>query len=239
MKQKQLDNVHTLVCQLCATLRDDTVSLTRLSDLLDCVIELARTGHTIEAIAINREVMSFLAEGHSRSVHDARQKAWADSMAARPSAPVGSGTANPVWWKAAEVDIRTTQPSVTGYVQLRPDAPKPAATVEQMRAAADKAMMTEDNTYLCAGCGQKTLTDGEKPLGWHFNANVHGGVYRALCGTCFAQGPFDEWECDSCGKTSFPMRSLPTGWMEQQVRRGDDDIVMETVCDECAMGGES
>ena len=63
MKQKQLNNVHTLVCQLCATLRDDTVSLTRLSDLLDCVIELARTGHTIEAIAINREVMSFLAEG--------------------------------------------------------------------------------------------------------------------------------------------------------------------------------
>lgn len=217
MKQKQLDNVHALVCQLCATLRDDTVSLTRLSDLLDCVIELARTGHTIEAIAINREVMSFLAEGHSRSVHDARQKAWADSMRTAPYTP----------------------PVANAYTQVKCEPPRPAATVEQMRAAADKAMMTEDNTYLCAGCGQKTLTDGEKPLGWHFNANVHGGVYRALCGTCFAQGPFDEWECDSCGKTSFPMRSLPTGWMEQQVRRGDDDIVMETVCDECAMGGES
>lgn len=215
MKQKQLDNVHTLVCQLCATLRDDTVSLTRLSDLLDCVIELARTGHTIQAIAINREVISFLAEGHSRSVHDARQKAWADSMPAPYTPPVANA-----------------------YTQVKCEPPRPAATVEQMRAAADKAMMTEDNTYLCAGCGQKTLTDGEKPLGWHFNANVHGGVYRALCGTCFAQGPFDEWECDSCGKTSFPMRSLPTGWMEQQVRRGDDDIVMETVCDECAMGGE-
>ncbi len=217
MKQKQLDNVHTLVCQLCATLRDDTVSLTRLSDLLDCVIELARTGHTIEAIAINREVISFLAEGHSRSVHDARQKAWADSMRTATYTP----------------------PVANAYTQVKCEPPRPAATVEQMRAAADKAMMTEDNTYLCAGCGQKTLTDGEKPLGWHFNANVHGGVYRALCGTCFAQGPFDEWECDSCGKTSFPMRSLPTGWMEQQVRRGDDDIVMETVCDECAMGGES
>lgn len=216
MKQKQLDNVHTLVCQLCATLRDDTVSLTRLSDLLDCVIELARTGHTIEAIAINREVMSFLAEGHSRSVHDARQKAWADSMRTATYTP----------------------PVANAYTQVKCEPPRPAATVEQMRAAADKAMMTEDNTYLCAGCGQKTLTDGEKPLGWHFNANVHGGVYRALCGTCFAQGPFDEWECDSCGKTSFPMRSMPTGWMEQQVRRGDDDIVMETVCDECAMGGE-
>lgn len=216
MKQKQLDNVHTLVCQLCATLRDDTVSLTRLSDLLDCVIELARTGHTIEAIAINREVMSFLAEGHSRSVHDARQKAWADSMRTATYTP----------------------PVANAYTQVKCEPPRPAATVEQMRAAADKAMMTEDNTYLCAGCGQKTLTDGEKPLGWTFNANVHGGVYRALCGTCFAQGPFDEWECDSCGKTSFPMRSMPTGWMEQQVRRGDDDIVMETVCDECAMGGE-
>ena len=217
MKQKQLDNVHTLVCQLCATLRDDTVSLTRLSDLLDCVIELARTGHTLEAISINREVMSFLAEGHSRSVHDARQKAWADSMRTAPYTP----------------------PVADAYTHVKCEPPRPVATVEQMRAAADKAMMTEDNTYLCAGCGQKTLTDGEKPLGWHFNANVHGGVYRALCGTCFAQGPFDEWECDSCGKTSFPMRSMPTGWMEQQVRRGDDDIVMETVCDECAMGGES
>ena len=217
MKQKQLDNVHTLVCQLCATLRDDTVSLTRLSDLLDCVIELARTGHTLEAISINREVMSFLAEGHSRSVHDARQKAWADSMRTAPYTP----------------------PVADAYTHVKCEPPRPVATVEQMRAAADKAMMTEDNTYLCAGCGQKTLTDGEKPLGWHFNANVHGGVYRALCGTCFAQGPFDEWECDSCGKTSFPMRSMPTGWMEQQVLRGDDDIVMETVCDECAMGGES
>lgn len=216
MKKKQLDNVHTLVCQLCATLRDDTVSLTRLSDLLDCVIELARTGHTLEAIAINREVMSFLAEGHSRSVHQARQSAWADSMRTAPYTP----------------------PMANAYTQVKCEPPRPTATVEQMRAAADKAMMIEDNTYLCAGCGQKTLTDGEKPLGWHFNANVHGGVYRALCGTCFAQGPFDEWECDSCGKTSFPMRSMPTGWMEQQVRRGDGDIVMETVCDECAIGGE-
>lgn len=239
MKKKQLDNVHKIVCQLCATLRDDTVSLTRLSDLLDCVIELARTGHTLEAIAINREVMSFLAEGHSCSVHQARQKAWVDSVKAQPGSSIGSVGEKNVWWKAGEVNIRTTQPSVTGYVGIRHDAPKPVATVEQMRAAADKAMMTEDNTYLCAGCGQKTLTDGEKPLGWHFNAEVHGGVYRALCGTCFAQGPFDEWECDSCGKTSFPMRSMPTGWIAKQVRFEDGDVIKETWCDECAMGGES
>jgi len=222
MKKKQLDNVHELVCQLCATLRDDTVSLTRLSDLLDCVIELARTGHTLEAIAINREVMSFLAEGHSRSVQDARQKAWNTSM------------------NDGHVRVNFTAPfKATSYTNIRCEPPRPTTTVEEMRAAADKAMMIEDNTYLCAGCGQKTLTDGEKPLGWHFNAAVHGGVFRALCNTCFAQGPLDEWECDSCGKTSFPMRSMPTGWMEQQVRRGDDDIVMETVCDECAMGGQS
>jgi len=219
MKKKYIDDLHDHVSLLCATMREDTVSLLHLNDLLYGVIELARTDRTIEAIGIAREVASYLAEGHSRSIHDARKNDWVTLE--------NDGGAR----------VHFTAPfKGFSYTNIRCEPPRPTATVEQMRAAADKAMMTEDNTYLCAGCGQKTLTDGEKPLGWHFNANVRGGVYRALCGVCFVQGPVDEWECDACGKTSLPMRSMPTGWMEQSARRGDDDVGMETVCDECAMG---
>lgn len=219
MKKKYIDALHDRVCVLCAHLRKDTGFLMHLNDVLYGVIELARTGHTVEAMGVAREVASYLAEGYSRSVHDAQEKVW--------TTPTSDGCAY----------VNFTAPfKASSYTNIRCEPPRPAATVEQMRAAADKAMMTEDNTYLCAGCGQKTITDGEKPLGWHFNAHVHGGVYRALCGVCFTQGPVDEWECDVCGKTSFPMRSMPTGWMEQSVRRGDDDAGMETVCDECAMG---
>lgn len=220
MKKKYVDGLHDRVCVLCAHMREDTGFLMHLNDVLHGVIELARTGHTVEAMGVAREVASYLAEGYSRSVHDAQEKAW--------TTPTSDGN----------VRVNFTAPfKASSYTNIRCEPPRPTATVEQMRAAADKAMMTEDNTYLCAGCGQKTLTDGEKPLGWHFNVNVRGGVYRALCNVCFVQGPVDEWECDACGKTSLPMRSMPTGWwMEQSVRRGDADVGMETVCDECAMG---
>jgi hypothetical protein len=237
MKKHEVRKMEGIVETLGHRLKDNPYDLHGLEALLLGCIELARTGKAWRATRIALEVSHFIADAHSRSINAERQKASVDSVKEQPGSSIGIGTATPAW--SVPINIRTTQPSFTGYVGIRQDPPRPAATVEQMRAAADKAMMIEDNTYLCAGCGQKTMTDGEKPLGWHFNAEVHGGVYRALCGTCFAQGPFDEWECDACGKTSFPMRSMPTGWMEQQVRRGDDDVVMETVCDECAMGGES
>ena len=222
MKKKYIDALHDRVCVLCARMREDTGFLMHLSDVLYGVIELARTGQTIEAMGVAREVTSYLAEGYSRSVHDARESAWTTQA----PTPTSDGCAY----------VNFTVPfKASSYTNIRCEPPRPAATVEQMRAAADQAMMVEDNTYLCAGCGQKTITDGEKPLGWHFNADVHGGVWRALCGVCFAQGPHLEWECDVCGKTSFPMRSMPTGWMEQSVRRGDEDVGTEIVCDECAM----
>jgi len=223
MKQKQLDNVHTLVCQLCATLRDDTVSLTRLSDLLDCVIELARTGHTIEAIAINREVMSFLAEGHSRSVHDARQKAWADSMRTATYTP----------------------PVANAYTQVKCEPPRPVATVEQMRAAADAAMAHDEEMdeykcdsfgrkhedhigwFVCNGCGQRTATaDGKKPLGWVFNDQIDGKVYKALCPPCFGTGIPQKYVCEWCNSTTESRVFPPPGWKES-----DDN---EVICFACA-----
>lgn len=199
MKKKQLDNVHTLVCQLCATLRDDTVSLTRLSDLLDCVIELARTGHTLEAISINREVMSFLAEGHSCYVHQARQKAWADSMRTAPYTP----------------------PVASAYTQVKCEPPRPVATVEQMQAAADAAMNDHIGWFVCTGCGKKTATaDGKGPLGWFFNVEVDDEVYKALCAACFGTGVLKDYECNVCGQTTSSRQHPPPHWVDDEENDG-------------------
>lgn len=66
MKRKHIDTLHDRVCALCVQLREDTGFLLHLSDVLYGVIELARTGHTVEAIGVAREVTSYLAEGHAR-----------------------------------------------------------------------------------------------------------------------------------------------------------------------------
>lgn len=226
MKTKHIDTLHDRVCALCVHLREDTGFLMHLSDVLYGVIELARTGKTVEAMGVAREVASYLAEGHSRSVHQARQKAWADSVKAQPGSRIGIVGEKNVWWKAGEVNIRTTHPSFTGYVGIRQDPPRPTATVEQMRAAADKAMMTEDNTYLCAGCGQKTLTDGEKPLGWSFNVEVDGEVYRALCAPCFGTGILKQYNCRDCDSTTGSRVHPAPGWTDV----GDGEFI----CFACA-----
>ena len=197
MKTKHIDTLHDRVCALCVHLREDTGFLMHLSDLLYGVIELARTGKTVQALGVAREVASYLAEGHSRSVHDARQKAWADSVKAQSGSRIGVVGDEQVWWKAGEVNIRTTKPSFTSYVGIRNDAPKPAATVEQMQAAADAAMKNPPAVFECTGCGKHaTSTDGHPPLGWVANAEVDGEIYKRLCDTCFGVGmPTD---CDNC-----------------------------------------
>ena len=198
MKTKHIDTLHDRVCALCVHLREDTGFLMHLSDVLYGVIELARTGKTVEAMGVAREVASYLAEGHSRSVHQARQKAWTDSLR------------NPSY----------TPPATYAYTQVKCEPPRPVATVEQMRAAADKAMMTEDNTYLCAGCGKKTLTDGEKPLGWSFNVEVDGEVYRALCAPCFGTGILKDYECNTCGETTSSRQHPPPHWVADEEGEG-------------------
>ena len=112
------------------------------------------------------------------------------------------------------------QTAVNAYTQVKCELPRPVATVEQMRAAADKAMMTEDNTYLCAGCGQKTLTDGEKPLGWSFNVEVDGEVYRALCAPCFGTGILKDYECNTCGETTSSRQHPPPHWVADEEGEG-------------------
>lgn len=120
------------------------------------------------------------------------------------------------------------QTAVNAYTQVKCEPPRPTATVEQMRAAADKAMMTEDNTYLCAGCGQKTLTDGEKPLGWHFNVEVDGEVYRALCAPCFGTGILKDYECNVCGQTTSSRQHPPPHWVDD----GENDGHLCSSCKE-------
>ena len=190
MKKKNIDVLHDRVCALCVQLRDDTGFLMHLNDLLYGVIELARTGKTVQALGVAREVASYLAEGHSRSVHDARQKAWAESVKAQPGSSIGIVGDKNVWWRAGEVNIRTTQPSVTGYVQVHHDAPRPAATVEQMRAAADAAMASDEemDEYECDSCHKVTLVpmDSGTPKGWQPSDNPNGEEY--ICNECHTFG---------------------------------------------------
>lgn len=174
MKTKHIDTLHDRVCALCVHLREDTGFLMHLSDLLYGVIELARTGKTVEAMGVAREVASYLAEGHSRSVHDARQKAWVDSMR------------NPSY----------TPPATYAYPQVKCEPPRPVATVEQMQVAADAAMKNPPAVFECTGCGKNTATaDGKGPLGWFYNVEVDGEVYKRLCSSCFGVGiPSDSEE---------------------------------------------
>lgn len=178
MKTKHIDTLHDRVCALCVHLREDTGFLMHLSDVLYGVIELARTGKTIEAMGVAREVASYLAEGHSRSVREARQKAWVDSLR------------NPSY----------TPPATYAYTQVKCEPPRPTATVEQMKAAADAAMKNPPAVFECTGCGKcETSTDGYPPLGWVANAMFDGEIYKRLCSSCFGVGiPID---CDYCGAT--------------------------------------
>lgn len=221
MKKKNIDVLHDRVCALCVHLRDDTGFLMHLNDLLYGVIELARTGKTVQALGVAREVASYLAEGHSHAVRDARQKAWAESVKAQPGSRIGIVGDKNVWWKAGEVNIRTTQPSVACYVGIRHDAPKPVATVEQMRAAADAAMNDHIGWFVCTGCGKKTATaDGKGPIGWVFNAEVDGEVYKALCATCFGTGILKDYECNVCGQTTSSRQHPPPHWVDDEENDG-------------------
>lgn len=186
MKKKNIDVLHDRVCALCVQLRDDTGFLMHLNDLLYGVIELARTGKTVQALGVAREVASYLAEGHSRSVHNARQSAWAASMKAQPGSSVGIGTVAPAW----NLGVERMRIHSDGYVQVHHDAPRPAATVEQMRAAADAAMAADEemDEYECDSCHKTTLVpmDSGTPKGWQPSDNPDGEEY--ICNECHTFG---------------------------------------------------
>lgn len=113
------------------------------------------------------------------------------------------------------VRAKASKPSrhvVSTYTQVKCETPKPAATVEQMQAAADAA--AKDHWFVCTGCGKRTATsDGKGPLGWVFNAEVDGEVYKALCTACFATGILKDYRCDICGETTSSRQHPPPNWI--------------------------
>ena len=183
MKKHEVRRLEGLLEGLCQHLRDQPYALHNLETLLLGCIDLARTGKAWKATTIALEASSFLTSALDRAKFDSAK----------------SQNAQKPWWVQPRVDLNRP-PVATGYDQVKCEPPRPAATVEQMQAAADAAMKDNIGWFVCTGCGKKTATaDGKKPLAWVFNAEVDGEVYKALCATCFGVGiPTD---CDYCGST--------------------------------------
>lgn len=113
------------------------------------------------------------------------------------------------------------QTGVSAYTQVKCEPPRPTATVEQMQAAADAAMKDNIGWFICTGCGKKTATaDGKGPIGWVFNAEVDGEVYKALCAPCFGTGILKDYECNTCGETTSSRQHPPPHWVADEEGEG-------------------
>lgn len=257
MKTKDVDALVSMVRELARAL-EDPWAIGRLHWVMLSLIELAREGKAYKALDVAFETNAYLCI--------MAEKAQKDLKAAQAGTSIGIGTVAPT--------------SVTGYVQVRPEAPKPVATVEQMRAAADAAMAHDEEMdeytcdschkitlvpmdsgtpkgwqpsdnpdgeeyicnecqvfgrkheahigwFVCNGCGQRTATaDGKKPLGWVFNDQIDGKVYKALCPPCFGTGIPQKCVCGWCNSTTESRVFPPRGWKES-----DDN---EVICFACA-----
>lgn len=119
------------------------------------------------------------------------------------------------------------QTGVSAYTQVKCEPPRPVATVEQMQAAADAAMNDHIGWFVCTGCGKKTATaDGKGPLGWSFNVEVDGEVYKALCAPCFGTGILKQYNCRDCDSTTESRVHPAPGWTDV----GDGEFI----CFACA-----
>lgn len=201
MKNKNIDCLHDMVGTLCRQI-DDPSGLTHLYEVMVAVIELARTDRPWRAVSVAGEVVHYMA----RMAEERGQELGA-RMLAEEGAPSAS--------------TRTTQPSFTGYVGIRHDAPRPAATVEQMRAAADAAMAADPEfvEWDCSVCHKKTLTDDFMPVGWARTLNSNTGDVQYTCVECQMFGikvikkerQYQCWDCDAeTTSNAFP----PPGWKE-------------------------
>ena len=180
MKTKDVDQLASIVKTLCREL-EEPWAIGRFHYLMMGLIELAREGKPWKAVDVAFETNAYLCIMAERA--EKEQKAQAGTR-------IGIVGEKNVWWKAGEVNIRTTQPSVTGYVGIRSEAPKPVATVEQMRAAADAAMAHDEemDEYKCDSCHKVTLVpmDSGTPKGWQPSDNPDGEEY--ICNECHTFG---------------------------------------------------
>lgn len=166
MKKHEVRRLEGIMEVLCHDLKGDPYALHRLAELILGCIDLTRNGKAWKATSIALETSARLASSLEQ---------------ARAASRDGSGS---------PVGTRTTQPSFTGFVQLTPDAPRPAATVEQMRAAADAAMAADEemDEYECDACHKTTLVpmDSGTPKGWQPSDNPDGEEY--ICNECHTFG---------------------------------------------------
>lgn len=224
MKTKDVDALASMVRELARAL-EDPWAIGRLHWVMLSLIELAREGKAYKALDVAFETNAYLCI--------MAEKAQKDLKAAQAGTRIGIVGEKHVWWKAGEVNIRTTQPSVTGYVGIRDDAPKPVATVEQMRAAADAAMSADQELveWDCSVCHKKTLTEEFMPVGWCRTLNSNTGDVQYTCIECQMFGSTvikkeRRYQCMGCDSETESRVFPPPGWKE--VEDG------EVICFACA-----
>lgn len=181
MKTKDVDALASIVKTLCREL-EEPWAIGRFHYLMIGLIELAREGKAWKAVDVAFETNAFLCEMAERAEKEQKARERTEQLrndiAAHP------------WSTPVDIKVRTTQPSVTGYVGIRHEAPKPVATVEQMRAAADAAMVADEemDEYKCDSCHKVTLVpmDSGTPKGWQPSDNPDGEEY--ICNECHTFG---------------------------------------------------
>lgn len=185
MKNKSIDCLHDMVGTLCRQI-DDPTGLTHLYEVMVAVIELARTDRAWRAVNVANEVVHHLALMAEERGQELGSRMLAED---RESSAVGIGTVAPAWTMPVG-GVERMRIHSDGYVQLRHEAPKPVATVEQMRAAADAAMVADDemDEYKCDSCHKVTLVpmDSGTPKGWQPSDNPDGEEY--ICNECHTFG---------------------------------------------------
>ena len=224
MKNKSIDCLHDMVGTLCRQL-DDPSGLTHLYEVMVAVIELARTDRAWRAVNVANEVVHHLA----RMAEERGQELGDRLLAEERGTPIGIGTVAPAW----NLGVERMRIHSDGYVQIRPEAPKPVATVEQMRAAADAALVADQELveWDCSVCHKKTLTDDFMPVGWARTLNSNTGDVQYTCVECQMFGikvPKKErqYQCMGCDAETTSIAFPPPGWKE--VEDG------EVICFGCA-----
>jgi hypothetical protein len=168
MKSKDIDRLADIVRTLCRRI-EDPWEISRFQWLMIGLIELAREGKAFKALDVAFESNAYIA----MEAEKARKQE-------KPAGtPFGIGTSAPstpiTFW--------------TGYAQVKQESPKPVATIDQMRAAADAAMAHEDMVeWECDGCHKSVLLseddDNIRPAGWTSKLNENTGEPLYFCNEC-------------------------------------------------------